>query len=479
MNSIKKNFSFNLVLSLCNYIFPLLTYPYASRVLGVEKIGVCNFVDSIINYFVLVSMLGIGSYGVREIAKCKENKDRRNFVFSNLITLNLLLTIIALLTLIASILWLPSFAEYKSFLWVGAAKLLFNMFTIEWFYQGIQDFKFITIRSIVVRTIYVITVFLFVHSENDAIVYFGLTVLTTSLNAVINWHYSRHYVLLSFSRINLRLFMIPVLVFGYYRILTSMYTTFNLVFLGFTSGDVEVGYFSTATKLYGIIMAVFTALTTVMVPKVSELLADGNRKRLMELANRTFSILANISVPTILFSLFCAEDIVYIIAGDGYSGAVLPFRIVIFLLLIIGMEQIVVQQFLMASSSNKSVLSVSTTGALVGLFLNFILTPKLGSIGSSISWGISELSVLVVGLYFLNKILDISLNIRILFEHLCWSFLYIIPLFLVYCLHLPMLWNVLVSGSFTGIIFLIINVFIRKEPLIMELIKKMHMLRVK
>ena len=438
MSSIKRNFEYNLLLTLCNYIFPLLTYPYASRVLGVEKIGVCSFVDSVINYFVLFSMLGIGSYGVREIAKCKEDKDRRNFVFSNLIIINFLLTLIALLSLIASIIWVPFFVEYKSFLWVGAAKLLFNMFLIEWFFQGIQDFKYITIRSIFVRTIYVIAVFVFVHSENDAIVYFGLTVLTTLLNAIINWHYSHHYVILSFLKLNFKLFIIPIFVFGYYRILTSMYTTFNVVFLGFSSGDVEVGYFSTATRLHGIIMAAFSALTTVLVPKVSELLVDGNKQRLIELADRTFSILVTISVPAILFCLFCAEDIICIIAGDGYSGAVLPFRIVIFLLLVIGMEQIVVQQFLMASSSNKSVFTLSTTGAVVGLLLNFILTPQYGSIGTSISWSISELSVLAVGLYFLNKIMDICLNIRILLENVCWSLVYIIPLSIISYLHLPM-----------------------------------------
>ena len=269
--SIKKNFSYNLILTFCNYLFPLLTYPYLSRVLGVEKIGVCNFVDSIIHYFILFSMLGVSSYGIREIAKCREHINQRNYVFSNLILINIIGTVVALLTLIGCTLWVPTFQPYREFLGIGAMKLVFHMFLIDWFFVGLQKFKYITIRSVIVRTIYVLLIFILVNSKEDANTYYALTVLATIVNAIINWNYSRNFRKLSFKHINLRLFILPVLTFGYYRVLTSMYTTFNIVFLGFTSGDVEVGYFSTATKLYTIIMSVFSAFTTVMIPKVCEL----------------------------------------------------------------------------------------------------------------------------------------------------------------------------------------------------------------
>lgn len=470
--SIKINFGYNLILTFCNYLFPLITYPYVSRVLGVEKIGMCNFVDGIINYFVLFSILGIGSYGVREIAKCRDDIAKRNYVFSNLIVLNFIGTFVAATILVCCTLWLPSFQPYRDFLWIGLMKLLLNMFLIEWFFQGLQEFRYITIRSVIVRCIYVICVFLFIHSQEDAIIYYILTSGTVILNAIFNWTYSHKFRSLDFRNLKLGRFIIPVLTFGYYRILTSMYTSFNVVFLGFTSGDAEVGYFTTATKLYTIIMGVFTAFTTVMVPKVSELLASGEKARLQKIANQTFSLLTSFAFPMIIYSLFCANDIILLLSGAGYEGAYTPFRIVIFLLIIIGLEQIIIQQFLMASNSNKSILSVSTTGAIVGILMNILLTPIWGAIGSAISWGASELSVLAVGVVLMKKHVGIELQFRKVINSLLWSLCYILPLMIIWSMHLSTWYNLIASGISTLIIFLVINLVFDKNEFIYDSFKK-------
>lgn len=469
MASIRKNFSYNLILTLCNYLFPLITYPYVSRVLGVERIGICNFVDGIVNYFILFCSLGIASYGIRELAKCRKDYDRRNDVFSNLIAFNSLSTIVALLALVSATLWLPSLQPYREFLWLGVLKLVCNMFLIEWFFQGIQEFKYITIRSVLVKLIFIACLFVFVHTKEDVIIYYGLTVGSKIVNAVINWTYSTKYRRLSFRHLNLKLFVAPILAFGYYRILTSMYTSFNIVFLGFSSGDAQVGCFSTATKLYAILMSVFTAFTTVMVPKVSELLASGEKERLQIIANKTFSLLSILSLPIIIVSLFCAEDIILILSGPGYEGAYTPFRIVIFLLLVVGIEQILIQQFLMASSSNSAIIKVSTVGAVVGVTLNFLITPTFGAIGSAISWGLSELAVLFTGILLVKKTLGIYLRYKTLFVNVLWSLLYIAPLTFVYYLHLDIWLNLILSGAVVFFVFLLINLKLNKNDIVEEM----------
>lgn len=470
--SVKKNFGYNLILTISNYIFPLLTYPYVSRVLGVTRIGSCNFIDGIINYLVLFAAMGIGSYGVREIARCRDNQKQRDEVFTNLVLLNFIGTFIGVIILVVCTLWVPYFSDYKPFLWVGLIKLIFSAFLIEWFFQGIQDFKYVTIRSVIVRSLYVLAVFIFVRNENDTVLYFLICSLTVVMNATINWAYSRKFRSLSLSYLNFAKYIIPVLVFGYYRILTSMYTTFNTVFLGFSSGDTEVGYFSTATKLYGIIMAVFTALTTVMVPKVTEMLSEKRFAELQSIANEIFSLLTIFSIPIIMISQFCAPDIIAIIAGPGYEGAITPFRIVIFMLLVIGMEQIVIQQFLMASTSNKSIFLVSTTGAVVGIGLNFLLTPSMGAIGSAISWSISELSVLVVGLVLSRRILGITLSTGILLKDVLYSLLYIPLLLAVHCLHLNMWLNCAISLLCICAVFFFINCYLNKNTQILSFVNR-------
>lgn len=464
----KKNFGYNLILTLCGYIIPLITYPYISRVLGVANIGVCNFVDSIINYFVLFSMLGVGSFGVREIARVNKDFEQRNIVFTNLIALNFITTIIAVFALILCAYIVPRLVDYRPYLLIGVVKLVFNMFLIEWFYQGIQDFKYITIRSLLVRIVYVISIFVLIHDAGDVLMYFFLTSLTTIINAVINWIHAKKFVKIEFRKINLRVFIVPILIFGYYRILTSMYTTFNTVFLGFSSGDVEVGYFSTATKLYTIIMSIFVAFTTVMIPKVSELLHEGQTAKLQWISDKTLSLVSVFSIPIIIYCLFCAEDVVLLLSGPGYEGAIVPFRIVIFMLLIIGAEQILIQQFLMASPKNKPIFVVSTIGAIVGVGLNVLLTPSYGSVGSSIAWGVSEICVLFSGIWFVKRDIGVIVHIRGILIDLLWALLYVLPLYGVYLLHLDMWMNLLISGVVTFLIFSIINLRLHKNQLLLD-----------
>lgn len=163
MSNIKKNFLYSSILTTANYIFPFLTYPYVSRVLGVHNIGICNFVDSIINYFILFSMMGIAATGIREIAKSKNNPENRNRIFSSLFILNTISTTIALIILIISIYSVPKLYEYKELMYIGALKLVCNYLLIDWLYRGLEEFKYVTIRTIIVKCIYVGAVFIFIR----------------------------------------------------------------------------------------------------------------------------------------------------------------------------------------------------------------------------------------------------------------------------------------------------------------------------
>ena len=469
---VKKNFGYNLVLTFCNYLFPLITYPYISRVLGVELIGACSFVDSIINYFILFSMLGVGSYGVREISRCGDDHQRRTTVFSSLVSINALLSTVAIAALVVCTFTIPQLNSYKEFLGIGLVKLIFNIFLIEWFFQGIEQFKYITIRSVIIRALYVLAILLFVNNKEDVYIYYGLTTAIVVLNSIINWNYSRKFIRFSIRSINLKLILVPVLTFGYYRLLTSMYTTFNTTFLGFSSGDVEVGYFSTATKLYSIIMGVFSAFTTVMVPRVSSMLAKKDMDGIQRVADQTFEILFLLGVPMIIFCQFFAPQIIYLIAGAGYEGAVLPFRIVILLLIIIGMEQIVIQQFLMASDSNKSIVCVSTVGAVTGILLNVLLTPHIGAVGSAVSWCISEVAVLIVGVILMRRHVRVAICWKRLVMILLGGIAYIL---LMYAIILFMSsWAAMaVSALCVFGLFLLLSVKVYKNRLVSDMLSKL------
>lgn len=161
-------------------------------------------------------------------------------------------------------------------------------------------------------------------------------------------------------------------------------------------------------------MGVFTAFTTVMIPRVSIMIENKDTIALQKVANQTFEALFSIAIPIIVFCIFYAPQIIFLISGVGYEGAILPFRVVIILLLVIGMEQIVVQQFLMASKSNRSIIAVCTVGATIGIVCNIVLTPRLGALGAAIAWTISEISVLLVGYKTMKKYLAVSFEMKIL-----------------------------------------------------------------
>ena len=173
-NSIRVNFLYSAILTVSNYFFPFITYPYVSRVLGVEKIGICNFVDGIIHYFILFSMLGIVSVGIREIAKNRNDTQKINRAFSTLFLLNTISTTIVLAILISCIFFIPKFYIYKELMLIGVLKLISNYLLIEWLYKGLENFKLITQRTIIIKIVYVISIFVFVQNESDFIVYLSL-----------------------------------------------------------------------------------------------------------------------------------------------------------------------------------------------------------------------------------------------------------------------------------------------------------------
>jgi O-antigen/teichoic acid export membrane protein len=416
--SIKKNIVYSSILTVSNFVFPLVTFPYVTRVLGVANIGIYNFVDNVINYFILFSMLGISVLGIREIAKTKNNLQELQKTFSGLFYLNAIGTSIMLLILFCTIILVPKFHEHDNMMWLGVIKLLFNLFLIEWYYKGMEDFSYITYRTIFVRIVYVITVFIFVTEQNDYQIYYALSVGTLAVNAIINWRYARKTIRLIMYNHSWVQYIRPYFIVGCYLILTSMYTSFNVVYLGFVSGETEVGYYTTATKLYAILLALYSAYTGVMMPRISALSAEGNIVDIKRLIDKSYNILFTFTLPIIVIVLFFTPQIIFIIAGHGFNDSIIPMRIIVPLLLIIGIEQILVNQLLMPLNHDKSIFINSLAGSFVGIVLNILLVPILKSIGSSVVWVCAELVVLFFAYHYVVKNIHIHFPWEIFIKHL-------------------------------------------------------------
>lgn len=469
--SIKKNVAYSSILTISNYLFPFLVYPYISRVLGVTNIGICNFIDSIINYFILFSMMGINTIGIREIAKCRLDKMELSGTFYSLLTLNFISTIVALIVLVFSTEFVPELQQHKQTVYIGILKLLFNCFLVEWFYKGLENFNFITKRTIIVRTIYVVLVFIFVRKSTDYNIYYFLTTFTIVINSIINIVYSRNFVTTpSLRYITLTPYLRPFFILGIYALLTSMYTSLNVAFLGFVAGEEEVGYYSTSVKLYTLLISFFTAFTGVMMPRMSSLVSEGNIKEFRKLTEKSIDVLLAFVMPIIVLTLAFTPQIIWIISGPGYENAISSMRIIVPLLLIIGYEQIIIIQILVPLKKDKAVLINSFLGATVGLALNILLVPYLQSIGSAIVWLSSEIVVLCSAQFFVKKYISLNFPFYKVFKELIVSLPILFLCFNIPEFHLNSFVMLLCGGTIILVYYIIVDLYITKNVFVRSLV---------
>jgi O-antigen/teichoic acid export membrane protein len=466
--SIKKNFGYNSILLLSQYIIPLIIFPYISRVFGVEKIGLLNYADSIVNYFILFSTMGLTLTGIREVAKNKNNRAKLNKVFSELLLLHIISTIVMLCAYVGFIYFVDKFTAHKDLYLVGASKLVFNVFLLEWFFRGTENHKFIALRSVFIKILYVVLIFIFIKTKEDYVFYFVLTCGAVVVNGLINWWYSKRHVTITFFNLNIRKHLKSFFNIGFYLMLTSMYTTFNVIYLGTVSNSVSVGNYTTSLKLYTIILGIFSALSTVLVPRLSSLLVDGDQISFNSTIQKSISFVTIITFPIIMYSIALAPQIISLTAGSGFEGVILCFRIIMPLIFIVGIAQVLSHQILLSLKIDRMVLIASVFGAIIGFSLNLLLVPIYSEIGTSVVVVISEVSVTAILYYFCVK----NTSIRLPLNHFFLNFTVSIPYLLICFVCVTYLkLNVLVlfvSFIVSFIYFLLSQLHIVKNPIFLS-----------
>lgn len=408
-----------------NYIINFVLFPYCTRVLGVERFGTINFTENIVQYFVFLGMMGVTHVGVREIAKQKRKEDRDK-CFSSIFGLNMIFTIISLAIYIPMIFVVNRFAATRTLFLLGSLQILFTAFSIEWYFRGTENFRYITVRNIIVKLCYLACVFSFVRSPDDYIVFYLLTVSVTVVCSIINFLYARRFINLSFREINIRRYVKSNLSLGAYSILTSMYTTFNVAYLGFVWGDIQVGYYSTALKLYTVILGFYSAFTGVMLPRMTNINVDGNGSAFRSMIHKSFLLLLTISIPLVIVLYVLAPELVTILAGESYAASIDLSRIVVPMLFVVGVAQVLAFQILIPKGFDKKTLCAAIIGAVVGVTSNLILTTKFGAVGACVTVVITEILVTLYYLYVTTSNKLITFELSLLVKHIIVALPYII-----------------------------------------------------
>lgn len=460
---IKKNFFYNSLLTLSQYLLGLVTFPYVSRVLGVSNIGIVSYVDNTINYFSLFSSLGIGIIGAREIARFRNDRTQMNIVFSSLMTLSIIFTSIVVMLYFFALVLIPKLNMYKELFFIGTAKLIFNVLLIEWLYKGIENFKYITIRNLTVKLLYISALFFLIKTKDDYIKYFFLTTGTVVINAIINSLYSKNFVSFSFKCSKIKTYLLQSFSLGSYSILTAMYTTFNVMYLGWVSDSVQVGYYWAALTIYSIILGFFAAFTGVMMPRMSSLLSEGRLNDFNVMIDRSFNLLFPLCFPLIIGSIILAPQLIYLLSGNEFSGAVIPMQIIMPLIMVVGIAQVLALQVLIPLQKDNLILTASIIGASSGLIFNILLVRSYGCIGTAIVLLISEITVTSYYIFIVIRNKLVSFPWRSLLKY----FIYSAPYFFICILSQAILSHtllILTTSFFLSVLyFFIVNVFILKK----------------
>lgn len=465
------NFLYNIILTVSGYVFPFLTFPYVTRVLGPSGIGEANFVLSIVDYAVMFSTLGIGSIGIKEIAKCNEDKNKLNQKFSELLSLHLLMMILISIIYLILVFSIPTLRENISLYVIGFCKIVFNVFLIEWFFTGLQNFKYITIRTIATRLIYVILIFLFVRSELDVLPYVLVTIIQVVLNAIINTKYAKRFVCFRFTLANIIKNLRAVCSLGLTYIFLSFYGTFITMYLGFACGIEAVGIYTTATKLYSILLSIISAFNGVLMPYLNSLYGNGNKKQMKVIIEKSLNLVFFVSIPIIGYCYALSPEIIRFIAGPGYEQAIRPFQIVVFQILLVGVAQIFELQILLTYDRIKEITFITAITATGSVIIMFLFGEQYGAVAASYAITLPHIVECLMLYMDSKKVLDFSIPWRSVFIYIILTcFIVVISLFFN-ALDIQYISRLLIFIFITLLIY-IIPLFLLKDSMLSIIINK-------
>lgn len=404
--SVKNSVFYNVLLAISQVFFPLITFPYLARTLGPEHIGSLNFAESIAKYFVMLAALGIPIYGIREIAKVQNEIKQRTKIFAEIFTINLIFTLGLSLIFLAAVFFIPQLNKEKVLFYWTIAYFFFQVFYLEWFFNGMNQFKFIAIRQFVIRFFFIIFVFVLIKSQFDYVNYmrmqFGLSVLL----AIINFNNLSKHISLNketFSNLDLRKHIKPLLYIFLTIFSISIYFSLDTILLGFLANNESVGYYSTALKLNKLIIAVFGAVTVAIFPSLINLYHSQQIEKFRELIRQVFFVLVSLSIPAIVIFISCAKEIVHVLFSQNFDRSILPLQITAPLILIVSLSSIFGFQVLSALAKDRQILYSAIIGMTVSVVLSILLVPSLMEVGEAITILVTELSVSVSFIYFTKK----------------------------------------------------------------------------
>lgn len=397
--SIKLNFIMNAILTMSSFLFPLITFPYVSRVLLPVGTGKVSFATSLITYFNMFAMLGIPTYGIRACAKVRDNREELTRTAHELLVINLFMSGLAYIGLAAALLFVPRLREDRILYVLVSLTIILTAIGMEWLYKALEQYTYITIRSIIFKFVALIGMFFLVHEQKDYVIYGGITIFAASASNIMNFINVHKYIdMRSVGGYNLKKHLKPIAVFFAMSCATTIYTNLDTVMLGFMKTDEDVGYYNAAVKIKTILVSIVTSLGTVLLPRASYYIEHGQMDEFRRISRKALHFVFLFASPLMIYFMLFAKEGIYFLSGDAYAGSIVPMQVIMPTLLLIGITNILGIQILVPMGREKVVLYSEIAGAVTDLVLNAVLIPQMASVGAAIGTLAAELVVFLVQL---------------------------------------------------------------------------------
>ncbi|VEE13317.1 flippase [Streptococcus milleri] len=425
---ILKNYAYNFSYQLLVIILPILTTPYVTRIFSSEDLGTYGYFNSIVTYFILLATLGVANYGTKEVSANRKNIQLTFWGIYSLQVAAAFISIILYLLLCWSVPGMQNPVAY-----ILGLSLLSKGLDISWLFQGLEDFRKITIRNITVKLLGVLSIFLFVKIPNDLYLYVFLLTGFELLGQLSMWLPAKEFIgKPHFDVVHAKEHLKPVILLFLPQIAISLYVTLDRTMLGALSSTKDVGIYDQALKIINILLTIVTSLGSVMLPRVSSLLSSGDYKAVNKMHEMSFLIYNLIIFPIIAGMLIVNKDFVNFFLGKDFQEARVAIDIMITRMFFIGWTNIMGIQILIPHNKNREFMLSTTIPAFVSVGLNLLLIPSLGFVGASITSVLTEALVWVIQYYYtrsyLKEVPILSSMLKIILSS---SLMYIILLLLL------------------------------------------------
>ncbi len=401
--SIKKNSIMVLIRNMAFMVFPLITFPYLSRILGPEGMGKINFASSFSNYFAMVASLGIPMYGAREIARVRDNKEELNKAFNEIFILNVTTTILVFIIYVAVLLVLNKTKSNILFFIIYGVSFLISVFCVEWLFTGLEKFSYISIRAILLQILFIILTFIFIKSEKDVMLVPLFLLVNGIIQVFLNVKYSRKYIVLfKTDKVELKKHVKPIMTIFAGTIATAVYMSMDIIMLGLMKSDWNVGVYNASIRIHGIVLGILTSLSGIFYSRLSNYYKTNKEEEAMKILNSWGKWISIIIFPVIAGLYITADQFIPILAGEKYTSAIITSQLMLPMLFFsIVTNYLGVQLYSKGKEKHATIIIIITV--LIGVLLNFLLIPKYAQNGAAISKVFMGLFGYIAHLYIVKK----------------------------------------------------------------------------